>query len=79
MRGVITAETLFGQEVKKIRAERGLSQEELSFQADIHTSYVSQLERGKKSPSLRTILQIARALDTSATELMRAVEDGLSK
>jgi transcriptional regulator with XRE-family HTH domain len=76
---VKTAEALFGQEVKKIRAERGFSQEELSFQADIHTSYVSQLERGKKSPSLRTILQIARALDTSATELMRAVEDGLSK
>lgn len=78
MRGVKTAETLFGQEVKKIRVERGLSQEELSFRADIHTSYVSQLERGKKSPSLRTILQIAKALDTPATDLMRAVEDGLS-
>lgn len=77
MRSVKDAETLFGQEVKRLRTARGLSQEELSFRADIHTSYVSQLERGKKSPSLRTILQIARALHISATELIQAVERGL--
>ncbi|MGQ0597116.1 helix-turn-helix domain-containing protein [Aquabacterium sp.] len=69
-----TAERLFGEEVKKVRALRGLTQEELARDADIHPTYVSQLERGLKSPSLNVILSLANALDTTAVELVGHVE-----
>lgn len=69
-----TAERLFGEEVKKVRALRGLTQEELAREADIHPTYVSQLERGLKSPSLNVILLLADALDTTAVELVGHVE-----
>lgn len=69
-----TAERLFGEEVKKVRALRGLTQEELARDADIHPTYVSQLERGLKSPSLNVILSLADALDTTAVELVGQVE-----
>lgn len=54
----------------------GISQEELADRAQVHTSYVSQLERGLKSPTLGVIMRLARALGQPASELMRAVEVG---
>lgn len=74
-----TAERLFGEEVKKVRALRGLTQEELAREADIHPTYVSQLERGLKSPSLNVILLLADALDTTAVELVGQVEKHIGR
>jgi DNA-binding XRE family transcriptional regulator len=48
-----SAERLFGQEISRFLKNRGISQEELGFQAGIHRTYVSQIERGLKSPTLR--------------------------
>jgi transcriptional regulator with XRE-family HTH domain len=76
---VKTAERLFGEEVKKVRALRGLTQEDLAREADIHPTYVSQLERGLKSPTLHIILSLARALETSAVDLLGEVEKRASK
>jgi transcriptional regulator with XRE-family HTH domain len=53
-----------------------ISQEELADRAQEHTSYVSQLERGLKSPTLGVIMRLARALGQPASELIRAVETG---
>ena len=72
-----TAENYFGKHVKRLRAACGISQEELAFQAEVHASYVSQLERGRKSPSLGVILRISRALGTPAGELVGAVEKSM--
>jgi transcriptional regulator with XRE-family HTH domain len=66
-----------GQTISKLRQNRGLSQEELADRAGIHRTYVSQLERGIKSPTLAVLIKIARALDTKPSELLRAVEDEL--
>ncbi|BDT65951.1 hypothetical protein os1_01020 [Comamonadaceae bacterium OS-1] len=71
------AEEHFGKQVKKLRIACGISQEELAHRADIHTSYVSQLERGMKSPSFGVILRVALALGTSGTELVRGVEESM--
>jgi transcriptional regulator with XRE-family HTH domain len=60
--------------VRLRRQELGLSQEELGFRAGVHRTYVSQLERGLKSPSLGVILKIARALKCPASRLVAAVE-----
>src|SRR5687767_10681870 len=56
-----TAERLFGQEITRVRRNRGISQEELGFQAAVHRTYVSQIERGLKSPTLAVILRLTQA------------------
>lgn len=69
-----TAERLFGQEISKIRKNRGISQEELGFQAGVHRTYVSQIERGLKSPTLAVILKLTQALNCSAGQLVGGIE-----
>jgi transcriptional regulator with XRE-family HTH domain len=74
---VAAIETYFGQQVKKLRSTCGISQEELSFLADLSTSYVSRLERGIKSPTIGVVQKIAKALGVSVSELMRLVEESM--
>jgi transcriptional regulator with XRE-family HTH domain len=74
-----TAEDLFGRALREIRHERGVTQEELAFESGYHPTYIGQLERGRKSPSLRAIIRIANALSTPGSEILRRVESGLSK
>ncbi len=63
------------QVLLEARIQRQLSQQELSFRADLALSYVSQLERGLKSPSFGVLLRLAAALDMPANFLVTAVED----
>ena len=60
--------------MRRVRTERRISQEELGFRSDLHRTYVSQLERGLKSPSLGVILKIAKGLGYPASRLIAAVE-----
>jgi transcriptional regulator with XRE-family HTH domain len=73
-----TAERLFGQEISRLRRTRGFSQEELGFQAGVHRTYVSQIERGLKSPTLAVILGLTQALRCSAGRLVGKIEKGLN-
>lgn len=68
---LIMREKSFGQVLKKIRKEQGLSQEELAFKASLHRTYISDLERDRKSPSLRTMEKLAEVLGLSMLELIR--------
>ena len=63
-----------GQAIRERRKELGLSQEALSFKAGYHVTYVSQIERGVKSPTVRTILVFAGALEIPLSELMLRAE-----
>jgi transcriptional regulator with XRE-family HTH domain len=74
---VTNPETAFGLVVKEARLLQGVSQQELSFRAEIHWSYVSQLERGIKSPSLGVVFRIASALGMPASSLLLTVEQRL--
>ena len=67
-------EKAFARVVKKLRADKGLSQETLAFESELHRTYVSQLERGIKSPSLKTISRLAKALGVTASDLVRRAE-----
>jgi transcriptional regulator with XRE-family HTH domain len=67
-------EKLFGEVLKQLRSDKGLSQEELGFESGCHRTYISMLERGKKSPSLKTIFQIAKALETNPSEIMERLQ-----
>ena len=70
----MTVELAFGREVKQARDAIRKSQETLAFEAGIHRTYVSQLERGQKSPTLAVIVRLARALNVQPSELIRRVE-----
>lgn len=70
---VDTPETQFGLALREARLEAGLSQEELSFRADVHTNYVSLLERGRKSPTLGVIVRLAEALSLEPEALVAAM------
>ncbi len=59
----------FGKQVKKLRLEKDLSQEELAEKLNVHRTYMSFIERGQRSPSLLTIFKISRALGIKLPEL----------
>ncbi len=67
-------EKAFGIELRKLREQKGFSQEKLGFESGYHRTYISQLERGQKSPTLKAILQIANALDAKASNLIAKIE-----
>lgn len=64
----------FGEVLKQLRQDRGLSQEELGFASGYHRTYISLLERGEKSPSLRTIFRLAQALKVEPSEMVERVQ-----
>jgi transcriptional regulator with XRE-family HTH domain len=70
----LTIEEAFGSTLQNLRKARKLSQEELGFESGYHRTYISQLERGRKSPSLKTIFQLAVALKTSPSDMVSCVE-----
>ena len=63
-----------GQVIAAERKRLGLTQEALADACGIHTTYVSQLERGLKSPTIRTLRAVARAIGVSAPNLLSRAE-----
>lgn len=60
----------FGGKLRKLRRERGISQEELAGRAGLHRTYVSSVERGQRNVSLETIDKLARGLGLPMGDLM---------
>ena len=59
----------FGRHIRALRHLRGVSQEDVAYDADIHPTYLSGIERGRRNPSLKNIRAIARALNVRTAEL----------
>lgn len=64
----------FGQRVRHLRKEKNLSQEELSFKADLHRTYIGMIERAEKNITLVNIEKIAKALNVDLKELFNETE-----
>jgi transcriptional regulator with XRE-family HTH domain len=62
---------LLGEAVRAKRKKRHLSQERLAEKADLSTVFISRVERGKESPSVDSLVKIARALGVRVRELLR--------
>jgi transcriptional regulator with XRE-family HTH domain len=62
----------FGENVRRLRKELNLSQEELSFKADLHRTYIGMIERAEKNITLINIEKIANALGVSIKDLMNS-------
>lgn len=65
---------MLGEELRRARLAAGLSQEQLAERAQVHRTYVSMLERNRRSPTVDTLIRICRALGISASELLARVE-----
>ncbi len=72
-------ERLFGRILRELRTQRGLSQEKLGFESNYHRTYISQLERGQKNPSLKAIFRLAGALGVRPSEMIRRIESRVEK
>lgn len=66
-----------GEVLREIRLHKGMSQEDLALACDRHRTYVSLLERGKNSPSVRTLFMMAQALEVAPSALLKGVEKRL--
>ncbi len=70
-----SVEELFGEVLREFRKRSGLTQEALAEGSGYHPTYIGQLERGKKSPSLRTLISIARTMAVPASSLIVRLEE----
>lgn len=61
---------IVGKNVRRLRREKGLTQEQLAFEADLDLTYVGGIERGKRNPSLLVMARIAAALGTVPKNLL---------
>lgn len=68
-------EEAFGRVLRELRLGRQLSQERLAFEADLQRNYISLLERGQNSASLKTLFKLAPVLGVSVSNLLIQVEE----
>ena len=67
-------ERVFGATLREIRLGKEMSQEALAFEAELTRNYISQLELGEKSPSLRSLFKLCLALNTPPSVLCKRLE-----
>lgn len=60
--------------LRKVREEKGLTQEDLAFKAGVNTAYYSHLERGVYSPTMFVIWRLAQALEVDLESFMTGFE-----
>ena len=70
----LSPEEAFARALRRARKRSDMSQEALGFDSGYHRTYISMVERGQMTPSLRTILSIAAALNMPAAQLVGDVE-----
>ena len=64
----------FGKRLRAVRKDKGMTQEALAEAADLHSTFISNVERGYRVPSLPTVLRLSVALDLPPGDLV----DGLT-
>ncbi|MER9444908.1 helix-turn-helix domain-containing protein [Mesorhizobium sp. M0340] len=65
---------LVGKNFARLRAASGLTQEKVAELANVSQQYISDLERGKRNPTLETLSDLATALGVSHLDLVRPYE-----
>lgn len=63
----------FGTSVRRLRMQRGWSQEEFASLIGIHRTYIGGIERGERNPTLTMIVRLATALEVDAAALVRSL------
>src|SRR5882724_6623440 len=60
----------FGLAIKNWRAQSGISQEELAWRANMHRTYIADIERGARNVTLRSVTNLAKALQVTVGNLL---------
>lgn len=63
-----------GQALRKLRTERGWSQSDLALRVEMDRNYLSLIELGRSSPSVRMLIRLCMALDVHAADVLGDVE-----
>ncbi|HEX5220858.1 MAG TPA: helix-turn-helix transcriptional regulator [Verrucomicrobiae bacterium] len=74
MTNVTDVKTELGRVIKGLRNKQAITQEELAAKALLHRTYVSDIERGARNPSLETLVRLAEALQIPLAEIFRETE-----
>jgi len=61
---------LVGDRIRKLRKERGLSQEELGYKSDLHYTHIGAIERAEKNWSIDTLVKVAGGLNVTVNDLL---------
>lgn len=69
-----TAQQQFGDNLRRLRSERGFTQESLALHCGLHRAYVSATERGEYNISIGNIVHLARALDVTVSDLVNGIQ-----
>lgn len=72
-------DVVFGEVIREAREKCDLSQEKLAAEAGLHRTYISQIERGLKTPTLISLLKLASAVNSTANQLVADVEAKLDQ
>ena len=71
--------TITGRVIRRLRLERGMSQEILSGLAALSRSHLAEIENGKDNANVETLWKIAEGLDIRLSELIQQVEEELAR
>lgn len=63
-----------GAKIQKLRLEKGLSQEALAFEAGLHRTYISHVERGSRNITVAGLCKIAKGLKIEASEILKGIK-----
>jgi DNA-binding XRE family transcriptional regulator len=74
---LLRCRAMFGEELRRAREKAGLTQESLAFEAGVHRTYVSLLERNRKSPTLSMLFRLCKAMGVSPSKLVARVEKAM--
>lgn len=67
---------MFGRNFKRLRQEKGLTQEEVEVRSGLSQYYISALEQGKRNPTLIAVYEISQALGVHYLELLQPIDTG---
>lgn len=66
-----------GAALREVRTKVGISQENLAYESGVDRTYISLIERGKRSPTFKIVSQVCRTLDISLSDFSACVEKHL--
>jgi transcriptional regulator with XRE-family HTH domain len=70
----MTIQQQLGKRIKYVRQAKGWSQLTLAMESQINRNYLSDLEQGRRNPSLKVLLRLARALNLDLTSLFQGIK-----
>ena len=60
---------LIGDRIRQVRKEKGLSQDKLGYESELHCTHIGSIERGQKNWSIDTLIKVAKGLNVEVADL----------